>query len=395
MTNLSALGSAALPSVNLPRGGSPVELHDMLAHAPSGVGRPLDSRPLKTRALTGRLVSGVGKPGVVQQSVEQIKASAKAYVEKCWQGYIRKFPEAFSIQGGPEKKTPTLIFLRTQAEVDELVSGDGDKSSVDALVRTDDPTRVYVNLNNFVNRVNKLGPEYMRSVLSHELAHSLTNPVIVRGIDDSVGNSTSYPGVAQDLASNFSFGESEYRGGLTQFSVAQLLEEFTAEHYSKKAEAIMLSGPAYAPVRATGEKLLRLVGEKVFDKAMLQNDPVSYKKVVTAAKTLQVQNSQSRLLTMRTSALAELRHAQAAAPFGTASTAASFSNIEARYRSERQVHLLYKNSFAGQIVPVDLRLFNAVNANLKNRGVVFDSSRAADWQREVTASIRAVWPSLK
>lgn len=222
------------------------------------------------------------------------------------------------------------MFVPTQAEFDKVFGSRTDTANIISFVQRDDPSRVYVLTANLVKCVKKLGPNYVKSTMSHELIHNLTNPVIMRIASDMKGPFASYPGVQKDLALTFSFDRIKAPGIKEAFSVRELIIEFGAEHFASKATGLSSDSVSYAPVRATGDKLLEIVGKDVFRKAVLGNDPVAYRKVVEAAKALQGQNARTNIAHQVDKAVAGCRAAQAAVPFGTPLTAATLEKVDAR-----------------------------------------------------------------
>jgi hypothetical protein len=257
-------------------------LWDRLAAAAPVAGKPATTK-------TGRQAT--------RQSVAQVKASATAFVGRCWKDYASKYPKAFKTQGSlPAGTPPKLVFVETRAEFDKIFGSSNGTADMIAFVNTDDPTNVYVHTANLVKYSNKFGPDYVKAIMSHELVHNLTLPLINRVNNDSTGKTASYRGVQDDLKSTFDLNAAKSPGTINLFSVGVLIKEFAAEHYATKATGIQSYSVAYSPVRATGKRLLEMVGESTFRKAVLANDPVAYRRVVEAATVLQGENAKARVL---------------------------------------------------------------------------------------------------
>ena len=348
---------------------------------------------MKTGMSTYKFGSPVAVKPSAPPSVEQVKTFATSYVEQCWKDYAKLYPEAFAARGKLAKTTPELVFVPTQAEFDKAFGSRTDTENMIGFVQRDDPSRVYVHTANLVKHANKLGPNYVKSTMSHELIHNLSHPVVMRIANDMKGPYASCPGVQKDLALTFNFDRIKAPGIKEAFSVRELIMEFGAEHFASEATGLSSYSVAYAPVRATGDKLLKIVGEDVFRKAVLGNDPVAYRKVVEAAKALQGQNARTNIADQADKAVVGCRAAQAAVPFGTSLTAATLEKVDARYWSESALYDTLKQHFPDQIKNFDFRLLNAVDALLKRQGASPDfreESRGA-----MTAAYRAAWPSLK
>jgi hypothetical protein len=381
MTSTITSSPIGFTTTNAPSSQAPTEVWGRLA-------TPASSTAKRATATTG--------PPVTRQSVEQVKASATAFVDKCWKNYASIYPEAFSARAnGATAKAPTLVFLETQAEVDRIRQSSGDTKELIAFVKSDDPTRVYVHTPNLVKYSNKFGPNYVKTTMSHELIHNLTHGVTLRMQNDADGKTASYSTVQQDLTSIFQFDVSKSPGAKSAFSVRRLISEFSAEHYASKATGLQSFSAAYALLRSTGEKLLQVVGEAVFRKAVLTNDPAAYRQVVEAATALQQQNVKANLLNEKSECVALMRAAQVAAPFGTTLNARTLDKLEIRYLRESDLYSNLAKNFPDQIKNFDFRFMDAVDAKFKGKSSFYDSDRGDASRRELFGAIKAVWPSLK
>lgn len=381
MTSTITLSPTRSTTTNAPSNQTPNEIWGRLA-------KTVSSTAKRATASTGTPVS--------RQSAEQVKASATAFVNKCWKDYAKKYPEAFLTRGSlATSATPKLVFVQTQAEFDKNFGSSSGTSDMIAFVKSDDPTRVYVHTDNLVKYANKFGPNYVKAALSHELIHSLTHPVIERLDHDAMGKTTSGSGVQKALKSEFYFDATNSPGIKSIVSVQELIQEFAAEHYATKSTGLQSFSVAYAPLRATGEKLLHLVGESTFRKAVLANDPAAYRQVVKAAEVLQVQNARAKVVNERTRDIASMRAAQAVAPFGTPLTPASLEKLERRYLRESSLYSTLMNDFPDQVKDFDFRFMKAVDANFTSRGAAYNPDLGDASSRELFAAIKAVWPSLK
>lgn len=118
---------------------------------PSAARRSPDSADVTTNVLAGKKagssrVAELGTP----QSIEQVKAFASNYVAKCWKDYARLFPEACLGRGKLATQVPTMVFLRTQAESDNVFGSSSNTAAIVGFVKRDDPTRIYVHTGNLV-----------------------------------------------------------------------------------------------------------------------------------------------------------------------------------------------------------------------------------------------------
>ena len=91
----------------------------------------------------------------------------------------------------------------------------------------------------------------------------------------------------------------------------------------------------------------------------------------------------------------KMRAAQAAAPLGGPLTAALLEKLETRYLRESILYSTLMKECPDQLKNFDFRLLNAVDANFKSRGKVYDPDLSDASYRELAAAIKAVWPSLK
>lgn len=293
MTNLghsiAAASGSSTTALAPPRGGL-IELFERLAKNSFDSLTGRDSKAVFTRKPIGILASGINAAANEKQSLEQLKTNSAAYAAKCWRSYARLYPEAFSNRSALATKTPELIFTPTQARFN-MELRNWSKNNVIAFVRHVESTPVYVNTTKFKAMIKEYGPDSARYLLSHELIHCLAYPFTSRIRDDESGERASYRGVQEDVASTFKFYDAKSGGITNSFSVRELIGEFAAEYFSSKATGLRSFSSPYAPIRATGNKLLQLVGEKVFRKAVLGNEPLAYRQVVQAAKALQVQNA--------------------------------------------------------------------------------------------------------
>ena len=327
-------------SVAVSFGGFSARALPLSAISPESWGQPAMTSLALQKAPKGRVAAAAlsairpsffvaVKPGA-KQSVVQIKTSAKRYVEQCWKDYARLYPEAFSALGSRSKTTPELVFLDTQAEVNKAAGRTNDTEDLIAFVVRDDPSRVYVHTTNFVSHVHDLGPDYAKTTLSHELIHSLTNPVLMRMDGDLRKTTASYPGVNEDLRLKFEYDSNKTPALITSFSVRKLIAEFSADYFADKATGSTRFGGTYRLMRDAGKKLLRIVGEDVYRKAVLGNDPVAYRKVVEAAKTLQKLGMQEESSGQTNPTAIHVRASQPAVRFGTPLTATAFEKLESR-----------------------------------------------------------------
>jgi hypothetical protein len=395
MTNLIAAGSGGLTGTNVSFGSGSTGLRDLLAQNQPAAQTTGNGASSKTSMLAAKFARANRAAPTVKQNAEQVKASAAAYAEKCWTSFAQAYPEAFRTRAGLSVKAPKLVFVPTQTEFDKVLGTSTDSADMVAFVKSDDPSRVYVHTPNLVKYVNQFGPGYVKSTISHELIHCLTNQVIARMNNDMDGKSTSYAGVQEDLRLNFSFDTTKSPGIRGLVSIRELIAEFAAEHFANKATGVASSSVAYAPVRATGKKLLQLVGENVFRKAVFENDSVAYRRVVAAAKTLQGQNVKARALEEKTDFVTSMRAAQAATPSGSPLSAAMLEKLKFRYARETVLGSHLASEFPNEIKNFDFRFMNAIDADLKKRGVTETPDSGDAFDRELAVSIQRVWSSFK
>ena len=379
----------------LPFVGSLTELAGQTAGSTLPARKTAGSRAEASGLSMNRFGFPVAAKPVTPQSVEQVKAFAASFVERCWKGYAKLYPDAFTARGNLSKTTPKLVFVPTQAEFDKIFGTKNATSDMIAFVRTDEPSRVYVHTTNLVKYANQFGPNYVKTTMSHELLHNLTIPVLTRLRNDSSGQSASYTGVKNDLAMTFEFDKTHSPDIKGTFSIQELIVEFGAEHFASKATGLPSLSVSYAPVRATGEKLLQIVGEDVFRKAVLANDPGAYRKVVEAAKVLQGQNTRTDILDEKNKAVAQARAAQAAVPFGTPVTTAALDKMDFRYWREFELFNRLNENYPDQIKNFDFKFLKAVDAYFKRQGAFPDPDVGEASQRAMYVAYRAVWPSLK
>ncbi len=396
MTSTTTASPGVSTATNLPLSYAPTQLWEGLAAAVPAARMSDSGRASIANLSTGKLATAIAKRPGAQQSVEQVKASATAFVDRCWKDYASKYPEAFKLRGSlPAGTPPKLVFVKTQTEFDKIFGSSDDTADMVAFVKSDDPTKVYVHTANLAKYSNKFGPNYVKAIMSHELVHNLTLPLIDRVNNDSTGKKASYRGVQNDLQSTFYFDPAKSPGIKKIVSVGVLIKEFAAEHYAAMATGLQSYSVSYAPVRATGDKLLEMVGESTFRKAVLANDPVAYRRVVEAAKVLQGQNVKAKFLNDLAKDITEMRAAQAAAPLGAPLTPALLEKLVTRCLRESSLHSELMDKFPEQVKNFDFRLMSAVDANFKSRGRVYDADLGDASSRELTAAIKAVWPSLK
>ena len=379
----------------LPFDGSLTELAGQTAGSTSPARKTAGSRAVASGLSMNRSGSPVAAKPVTPQSVEQVKAFAASFVERCWKDYAKLYPDAFSARGNRSKTTPKLVFVPTQAEFDKIIGTKNATSDLIGFVKADDPSRVYVHTTNLVKYANQFGPNYVKTTMSHELLHNLTIPVLTRSRNDLPGQSASYTGVKNDLAMTFEFDRTHSPDIKGTFSIRELIVEFGAEHFDSKATGLPSFSVSYAPVRATGEKLLQIVGEDVFRKAVLANDPGAYRKVVEAAKVLQGQNTRANILDEKNKAVGQARAAQAAVSFGTPLTTAALDKMDFRYWRESELYNRLNENYPDQIKKFDFKFLKAVDAYFKRQGAFPDPDIGEASQRAMSVAYRAVWPSLK
>ena len=394
MTNQSARGIGNSAVSRLPFGGGTTALFEALANSPA-LRQSVSDQAVRTSLPTGVLGLVTTKPSGAKQSVEQVEASAKAFVDKCWKDYAKVFPEACATRANQASATPKLVFIRNQTEFDDHFGSSSDTLDMIAFVKQGDPTRVYVHSNNLAKYANKFGPNYVKTIFAHELIHCLTNAVNERLRDDRSGESGADGALRKSLDLYFFFDSRKSPGILSSFSVQELVTEFAAEHFANKVTGIQSFSVAYVPVRATGKKLLQLVGEQSFRKAVFENNPVAYRRVIAAATTLQKQNVRTNILSNRAEDVTEMRAAQAAAPLGKPLTAASAEKLQSRYLRESKLYENLKENFPEQIKNFDFRFFKAVNAHLASRGSHFNPDLGDAGLHQLAVAIRSVWRSLK
>ena len=393
MTNPTAVSSGGSTVSKLPLGGNPTESWERLVET-SVASRKSGKGPAGVKGLSRGQFGSAGKlASGTQQNIEQIKSFTASYVDKCWKDYVKLFPEAFATGGSLATKAPTVVFVPSEAEFGVVLNAS--PSGVVGFVNPDDPSRFYVNTVELIKNANRYGPEFVKTFFSHELIHNLTVPVIKRTNTDITGTTASYGGVKEDLKLAFQFDTRKTPDIKGEFNIRTLIIEFAAEHFSSKATGIPSFSASYTPVRATGKKLLEVVGEDVFRKAVLANDPGAYRKVVEAAKKLQGQNVRAFIDNQKNEAVADVRAAQAATPFGTPLTAATLEMLFSRYWRESSLYGALQENFPDQIKSVDFRFLHAVNAYSKSRGAFPDPDSNDASRSEVSAAIRAVWPLLK
>jgi hypothetical protein len=394
MTNQIATGIARSTALKLPLGGNTTEFLDALDSNPAPRTN-VDGHTFRLSLPTGKLASASATRPGAKQSVEQVETAAKTFVIKCWKDYAKAYPEAFATQANHANATPNLVFIRTQAEFDKNFGSSSDTLDMIAFVNQSDPMLVYVHSKNLAKYANQFGPNYVKTNLSHELIHSLTNGLNVRMSNDSSGELTSDGALKKNLASRFYFDDRKLPGIKSSFSVQELITEFAAEHFASKVTGIQSFSVSYTPVRATGKKLLQLVSEGTFKKAAFENNPVAYRRVVAAATKLRAQNVKSNILANRSEDITEMRAAQAAAPFSKRLTAATVEKLQIRYIRERRLYVNLKENFPNEIKNFDFKFFKAVDANLDGRGSFYHPDLGDAGLRELAVSIKAVWPSLR
>ena len=392
MTNPTAVSSGGSTVSKLPLGENLTEFWERLVETPAA-SRKSGKGPTGVKGLSRGQLGSAGKlASGAQQNIEQIKSFTASYVDKCWKDFVKLFPEAFAANGSLATKAPSVVFLPTEAEFGKVFKGR--TSGVVGFVNPDVPSLFYVNTVELIKNATRYGPEFVKTFFSHELIHNLTVPFILRSNSDITGKTASYGGVKEDLQLTFRFDIRKTPEIKESFDIRTLIMEFAAEHFSSKATGIPSFSASYTPVRATGKKLLEVVGEDVFRKAVLANDPGAYRKVVEAAKTLQRQNTRTNLDDQKNEAVADVRAAQAATPFGTPLTPATLEKLYFRYWREDFLYGNLQEESPVQIKNFDFRLLHAVDAHLKSRGAVADPLSETS-QRDITAAIRAVWPLLK
>jgi hypothetical protein len=69
--------------------------------------------------------------------------------------------------------------------------------------------------------------------------------------------------------------------------------------------------------------------------------------------------------------------------------------LETRYLREGFLYSLLMDKFPEQLKNFDFKFMNAVDANLKSRGRVYEADLSDASSRELAAAIKNVWPSLK
>ena len=395
ISNDSRFGGSTAPQV-LPASDA-IRPNKLFDENLSNLQKNINSPPVSPNFLPEKLKPTDGETLGKKQSLERVKRFAKNFLEGCWKNYAKLFPEAFSnTANGATKMAPKLVFSPTQSEVDKTLGGArAETSDVVAFVNAKDPSRVHVHSDNLYKYAMKYGADYVKNTMAHELIHSLTNASSMRSFNDLMGETATYSGVKKDLELNFKFDERLSPGINDFFSVQELIREFSAEHYAAKVTGVSSFSVAYSPIRSVGEKLLQLVGEDVFRKAVIANDPLAYRQVIEAAKTLQKLNEKAAILVDRNKAETGLRESQAATPFGKPLDAATLEKVVMRHARETLFHGVLKNNFPEQIKNFDFRLMHAVDADLKSRGVIIQLGISDAEQRQIAASVTAVWPLLK
>ncbi len=403
MTGPITTGLTGPTATKFSPGTGSTQLWNEIAATPSITRMGVNGRTAKPTGAAGKPAGTTDVKRVTQASPVQIKAFAATFVSDCWKSYATKYPEAFRSGTGLSKtKAPKLVFLSTEAEFVKAFAqnaGEQNAGEIVAFVKSNEPGLICVYTPNLVKYANTRDGSLLKSVLSHELIHSLTIPLFLRIQNDRQlgGTSKTYGGVTEDLKLYFDFGRTRSKGALSGFTVRELITEFAADHYSTKATGLKYFGVAYAQIRSTGDKLVRIVGEDVFRKAVLANDPVAYKKVVKAAAGLQAQNEKEVTVADRAERVTKMRTAQTATPFGTPISTKTLDKLQDRYFSESDVQETLDQYSPTEAKNFDFRFSNAVNAYFKSRGVAYDrySDKFDENARNLSAAISAVWPTLK
>ncbi len=218
-----------------------------------------------------------------------LETVATKAAEKYWRIYQDKYPNAFKNTSYLSKKTPIVRMITSSEELKKIYP-EANPLSLSAFVNSDRPDiiNIFAPVTNLSAMVQ--GEKLIDSHVAHELMHSLTNGMIRRSYRDisGYGFNETYPNAGKDLKQEITVPSSTNFGQVTKFTVEKLLVEGGAEFFSKRESKFTSIDSTYRVLHQLSKELVadKDIGFETYKKALVENDPVAYQKVIKAALRL-------------------------------------------------------------------------------------------------------------